>query len=295
MAAAVGGPEWEGGGRASEADIARLPRALRRVVQEARRAVSDAERVVCLTGAGVSAESGVPTFRDPGDGLWSRFRPEELATPEAFRRDPCRVWEWYDLRRRAVLECEPNAGHLALARFLVRTPGAVLVTQNVDGLHQRAVEMAVRDAEVPPGPVLDRILPLHGDLLRVRCSACSFQRPDRDPVDTSSRDALPTCPRCGEPLRPAVVWFGEMLDPTILDRAFQAAGAASLCIVAGTSAVVHPAAAVPVATLSAGGALIEVNPEETPMTPRARWRLAGGAAQLLPLLLDQRPASDYHG
>lgn len=255
------------------------------VLQAARAAVENAERVVIVTGAGVSAESGIPTFRDPEDGLWARFKPEELATPQAFSRDPCRVWEWYDLRRRAVLACQPNPGHLAIARFLLEKPSAILVTQNVDGLHDLAVEIQADAMGMRPDEAFDRVLALHGSLLHVRCSECTYDRPDRSPVDAGASETLPSCPDCGALLRPAVVWFGEMLDWETLERAFEAARASPVCVVAGTSALVHPAASLPAATLAAGGDLVEINPRNTPLSGRARWRLAGSAGQLLPKLL----------
>jgi NAD-dependent deacetylase len=261
-----------------------------RAWEEAREAIRNRQGVVILTGAGVSAESGISTFRDPGDGLWARFRPEELATPEAFRRDPRTVWEWYDLRRRGVLECEPNPGHRAIARFLLGRDDAVLVTQNVDGLHQRALEDEAKarghDSDEALRWAAERILPLHGEILRVRCSRCDHNAAHRDPVDSESKQTLPRCPRCGELLRPAVTWFGEILDQGILERSIDAASSARVCVVAGTSALVHPAASVPQFTLRSGGSLVEVNPEETPLSSRARWRFRAGAATALPRLLD---------
>lgn len=258
--------------------------------EDAREAIRTSEGIVVLTGAGVSAESGIRTFRDPGDGLWARFRPEELATPEAFRRDPRKVWEWYDLRRRGVLGCQPNPGHRAIARLLLERNDAVVVTQNVDGLHQRALEeeagLRAQDASKALGGAADRILSLHGEILRVRCSRCDYSAVHREPVNSESARTLPRCPRCGALLRPAVVWFGEMLDERVLDRSVEAASLAGVCVVAGTSALVHPAASIPQFTLRSGGSLVEVNPEVTPLSSRARWRFSEGAATALPRLLD---------
>ncbi len=252
-------------------------------IEEVRAALQVAEGVVVLTGAGVSAESGVPTFRDPG-GIWSRFRPEDLATPAAFARDPRTVWEWYDYRRRAVMECDPNPGHTSLARFLLARADVTLVTQNVDGLHQRALESEVsRDSG--RGDRGSRILELHGNLLRVRCTGCGDRSDHRDPIDTKEVDSLPRCSDCGELLRPDVVWFGEFLDTNTLDAAFRAAGSAKLCLVVGTSAVVHPAASVPAATLEGGGDIIEVNPERTPLTAKARWTFRAPSGEILPRIL----------
>jgi NAD-dependent deacetylase len=249
----------------------------------AREAIRAAERLVILTGAGISAESGVPTFRDR-TGLWARYDPQELATPGGFARDPTRVWEWYRLRREVVLGCEPNPGHHAVARLLLERPGVTLVTQNVDGLHRRALEAVLRPSDPPSSSSgeFPSILELHGNLLRDRCSRCDRRQP---PQDDSGPSALPTCPDCGALLRPDVVWFGEMLDAVTLEEAFLRAREADICLVVGTSALVHPAASVPLATLEGGGVLVEVNPEETPLTAAARWSLRGPAGRLLPRLL----------
>jgi len=245
----------------------------------ARSLVGAARCIVVLTGAGVSAESGVPTFRGAG-GLWKSYRPEELATPEAFAADPRLVWEWYDMRRVAIALCEPNAGHAAIARATVEHPSLHLVTQNVDGLHHQA--LLARTALPEP-----RHLPvtLHGSLYRLRCSRCSYARDDREPIDVRSMETLPRCPECEALLRPGVVWFGEGLDPDIIERAFGYATQADVCVVAGTSAVVHPAASIPLATLRAGGSVIEVNPEETPMSRHAAVSLRGASGEILPELL----------
>lgn len=272
-------------------------------VEEARSLLAGARSIAVVTGAGISAESGVPTFRGP-EGLWRSHRPEDLATPEAFRRDPCLVWAWYAWRRSVVAGCRPNAGHLALARLaLERGPEAVtLITQNVDGLHGAA---AGREAAGHPkapghgggggpwpgaGPEWALPLELHGALFRDRCTRCGARTPGDAAVDTSSPAALPRCGACGGLLRPDVVWFGEALDPGVLARAFAAARGAEVCLVVGTSSLVHPAASLPLATLGAGGAVVEVNPEPTPLTPHARIALRGGAARLLPLLLVPQPA-----
>jgi NAD-dependent deacetylase len=257
-----------------------MPSSAATELESLRRRIQDAKGVVILTGAGVSAESGVPTFRDAG-GIWSRFRPEELATPEAFRADPARVWEWYDLRRRVIAACEPNPGHRAVARALLRRRDMTLVTQNVDGLHRRAMAEA-GGSSTHPG-----ILELHGTLFRVRCSGCRHEAPHEDPVDVSG--PLPRCAGCGELLRPAVVWFGEVLPQETLETAFLRAAEAEICVVAGTSALVHPAASIPLATLRAGGRLIEVNPNRTPLSSHAEWTLRGTAASVLPVLLERAP------
>jgi NAD-dependent deacetylase len=249
-------------------------------IDRARALVEGAERIVVLTGAGISAESGVPTFRGAG-GLWKSHRPEELATPQAFRRDPLLVWEWYAWRRGLIADCDPNAGHMALARLMLERSSGAIVTQNVDGLHTRAAHDAAGDHDVTPALPIE----LHGAIDRDQCSECRHRQPGSD-VDWSATESLPRCERCDGLMRPDVVWFGESLDPIILEGAFSEAGKADLCLVVGTSAVVHPAASVPLATLQNGGALVEVNPEETPLTIRAAVHLALPSAEVLPLLLE---------
>lgn len=238
--------------------------------------------VVVLTGAGISAESGVPTFRGSG-GLWKTYRAEDLATPQAFARDPRLVWEWYAWRRGIVAGCRPNPGHLALARFSLDRPGVLLVTQNVDGLHERAAREAAAGAD--PGPALP--LEFHGSLFRDRCSRCGRSSPALDSVDASSARTLPRCSTCGGLLRPAVVWYGEALDGAVISRAFEAARKARVCLVVGTSALVHPAASVPMATLQGGGVVVEVNPDETPLSDLAGVVLRGKSGEVLPLLLSK--------
>lgn len=264
-------PPTEGGSRgpdrpAAEPDLARAAALFR-----------DAQRIVVVTGAGVSAESGVPTFRGR-EGLWRDHRPEDLATPAAFRRDPRLVWEWYAWRRSLVASCSPNPAHRALAELQARKEAAIL-TQNVDGLHALALE------EVASGAAEGRLLELHGSLFRVRCTACPWKTSRREPVDASSAATLPRCPGCGALARPGVVWFGEALDPDVLEEAFRLASSADICLVVGTSAVVQPAASLPLATARAGGVLVEVNPEPTPLTELAAVSLRGPAGAVLPRLL----------
>ncbi|WP_419859424.1 SIR2 family NAD-dependent protein deacylase [Candidatus Palauibacter sp.] len=244
--------------------------------RQARRLVREARRVVALTGAGISAESGVPTFRDAG-GLWKSHRPEELATPEALARDPRTVLEWYAWRRSALAGCRPNEGHRALARFFLRRGEAGLVTQNVDGLHTRA---ALEEAGEDPA---EAALPLelHGAVGRDRCESCEARWP-AEPLG----ETLPRCSACGGLRRPDVVLFGETLDPDLLDRARRLAERADLCLVVGTSAVVYPAAALPLATRGAGGHIVEVNVQRTALTEVATLALLGEAGTVLPALLD---------
>ena len=229
-------------------------------------AIRGAERVVALTGSGVSAESGVPTFREAQTGLWERFDPHELATPEAFARDPRLVWEWYEWRRRLVEKAEPNPGHLALAELEGRLPAFTLVTQNVDGLHQRAGS--------------ENVTELHGNILRSRCSLEGTTVQDYVPDE-----APPPCPHCGAPLRPDVVWFGEALPHEAFEAASEAARACDLFLSVGTSSLVYPAAALPFEALENGATLVEVNPDETPLTPQADHVLSGPAGEVLPRLV----------
>lgn len=229
--------------------------------------VREARRIVLLTGAGMSAESGVPTFRDAQSGLWANFRPEELATEEAFRAQPQRVWDWYALRRETIARVAPNAGHLAVADFQRRCPGRLtVVTQNVDGLHQRAGS---------PG-----VLALHGNIADDRWldqpRACCTE-------SNVVQGRPPRCATCGNLRRPAVVWFGEMLPAAALAAAEEAAAACDLMLVVGTSGVVYPAAGL---ARAARGRVVIVNPEPTALDDAADAVLAGTSAALLPRLLE---------
>ncbi|MDZ7747532.1 MAG: NAD-dependent deacylase [Halofilum sp. (in: g-proteobacteria)] len=231
-------------------------------------AVRAARTVTVLTGAGLSADSGVPTFRDAREGLWARYRPEDLATPEAFERDPATVWRWYAERRARVRAVEPNAGHYALARLATRLPDLRLVTQNVDGLHQRAGHAGV--------------IEFHGSLMTDVC-----HREGRA-VDVAGDDATPpACPHCGGPVRPGVVWFGEAIPRAALEAATAAADACDLFLAVGTSALVHPAAGLADMAREAGARVAEINPEATGLSERVDIRIAAGAAEALPRLLER--------
>jgi NAD-dependent deacetylase len=233
---------------------------------EAAAMLRSASRVACLTGAGVSAESGVPTFRGAG-GLWEGHRVEDVATPEAFARDPALVWRFYNLRRGALAKVEPNDGHRALAALERRWGSALtLATQNIDGLHQRAGSR--------------NVLELHGRLSRVRCTGCRYlaDRPGEALPD------LPRCPECGSLLRVDVVWFGEMLPGAVLMAAERAAEECDVLLVVGTSAVVYPAAGMIGLARSAGARVIEVNLEETAASAAADVSLFGPSGRLLPEL-----------
>ena len=262
-----------------------------RQMDHARGLVGSARRILILTGAGVSAESGVPTFRGP-DGLWRKFRPEQLATPEAFQADPRLVWEWYGYRRERVGACRPNAAHAAIAHLTLRNEDARLVTQNVDGLHELALEEAASEEPfsgepAPRGNPASRATPirLHGSLFQTRCTKCDYRTSDRRPVDVENEAPLPRCSECTALLRPDVVWFGEGLDPEILQTAMRLAERAEVCLVVGTSALVHPAASLPLVTRESGGVVVEVNPEPTPLTEIAVSSLRGPAGKILPDLL----------
>lgn len=238
-------------------------------ISRARDALEHATSVAVLTGAGISAESGIPTFRDALTGLWSKFRPEELATPQAFASDPQRVWDWYAERRKAVAEAKPNAGHRALAEIERRCQGRgvdfTLVTQNIDGLHHAAGSA--------------RVIELHGNIRRVKC----FDRGHA--VDSwPESGGVPACPQCGSLLRPDVVWFGEMLPAGGLAGAFAAARTCDVFLCVGTSALVEPAASLPYLALESGARVIEVNPDPG-LAGMATETLRGAAGEVLPLLV----------
>ena len=225
-------------------------------------AVRGARRVVALTGSGISAESGVPTFRDAQTGLWARYDPQELATPEAFARDPELVWRWYAWRRDLVERASPNAGHEALARLERSVCAFLLITQNVDGLHQEAGS--------------EGVVELHGNLRRSRCPLEGVT------VEDDGTDHLPPlCPSCGSPLRPDVVWFGEALPAAGLEAASEAARSCDLLLSVGTSGLVYPAASLPYEALESGATVVEVNPEPTPLSPAAHFSLRGRAGEVL--------------
>jgi NAD-dependent deacetylase len=226
-----------------------------------------AERIVVLTGAGISAESGVPVFRGAG-GLWRNFRPKELATPEAFARQPGVVWEWYLWRRQRIAAAEPNGGHLAIARLEQRRPGVTVLTQNVDGLHQRAGSCSP--------------IELHGNLWRVRCAVGCAGGATHDDESAPARTEF-RC-RCGAWLRPDVVWFGEPLDAAAMASSIEAAEHADLVLVVGTSGIVFPVAALPQIARRSGARLVEVNVDDTPLTPFADAALRGAAGVVLPAL-----------
>jgi NAD-dependent deacetylase len=239
-----------------------------------------ARHAMALTGAGISAESGIPTFRAPGTGLWSQYSVEDFATPRGWKRDPKLVWGWYTHRRRLALRAQPNAGHRALAEMASYFPQFTLATQNVDGLHERA---GSRD-----------VLELHGSLFRFRCTSedtpVDYVDPeDDDPVaferlERGEGPDVPLCPRCGALIRPDIVWFEEPLPARVFADAQAAAKDCEVHFVIGTSAQVYPAAALPAYVRRHRALVVEVNPEETELTSTANISLRGPAGTILPRL-----------
>lgn len=230
--------------------------------------VNSAKSVAVLTGAGISAESGVATFRDP-DGLWSRFSPLELASMDGFLANPDRVWEWYEYRRAIINSVQPNDGHFALAELSRVVPQFTLITQNVDRLHQAA---GSRD-----------VIELHGNLIDNHCQRCHAPHvfPDQDILNGFTQKKLPRCSFCGGLVRPSVVWFGENLPTDALSSAEQAALTCDVFFSIGTSAEVYPAAQLPYSAKSAGAFVCEVNPNETILTPFVDFHVRGQSAQAL--------------
>jgi NAD-dependent deacetylase len=224
------------------------------------------KRVAVLTGAGISAESGIPTFRGE-EGLWKTYRAEELATLSAFIKDPRLIWEWYDWRRGIIGSKDFNPGHQVLASWEKLFPAFHVITQNIDGLHQKAGSY--------------NILELHGNIWKLRCT-------EEETITEDHRTPLgeipPHCPNCGALLRPHVVWFGESLDPSILQSAFALSSSCEVMFVVGTSAVVQPAASLPLSAADSGATVVEINPDPTPITPYADFSFRGKAGDILPMI-----------
>ena len=256
------------GGDVTNKDLMGRSNTLRKLLAAVERARSG--RALILTGAGLSADTGLQTFRGAG-GLWRNYNPVELATPEAFSRDPKLVWEWYQWRRTEAAKAAPNAGHFALAKLASQSHESLIVTQNVDDLHERA------------GAPQDRLVHVHGDLFLNRCQACAYR--DREPLNEV--DLPPTCPQCRRAmLRPGVVWFGETLDPAVLRKVetFVETSNCALVLVVGTTAT-FPYIVDWALRAQSGGLLVEINPEETPISHLADVVCRTRAVEILPKLL----------
>ncbi len=238
------------------------------VSQELVKILRAAQNVVVLTGAGVSQESGLRTFRDTQDGLWAQYRPEDLASPQAFMRNPRLVWDWYAWRRSKVAEVEPNPGHYALAKMESNPPHFTLVTQNVDGLHRKAGSK--------------NVIELHGNIQRVKCfDGCGVVDSWTDPGGE-----VPACPTCGAMLRPDVVWFGEQLPLDALEEAVLAARSSDIFLSIGTSGLVQPAASLAIAAKNRESVVVEINMEPTPLSAKADFSILGKSGEILPQLVE---------
>jgi NAD-dependent deacetylase len=235
--------------------------------------LKNANKVTVLTGAGVSAESGVPTFRDK-DGLWDKFNPQELANMNAFMKNPELVWEWYKWRQDLISRIKPNAGHYALAELekIMTDSGRqfTLVTQNVDGLHKKAGSK--------------NIFELHGNIMRIKCLKCNYFTSE---IDAFSGQKIPRCPTCGQMLRPDVVWFGEMLPEYEISKSFEASENCDVFFSVGTSAVVYPAAMLPVHAKNDFAFVVEINPEKSAIAHNLDEVILGKSGEVLPLIVKE--------
>ncbi len=237
------------------------------ISEATKKAIKNAKNVAVLTGAGISAESGVPTFRGE-NGLWKNYRPEELACPSAFERDPVLVWEWYDWRRNLIKPLHPNAGHKVIASIEKKRSEFILITQNVDGLHQRAGSK--------------KTVELHGNIWKMRCTR---EGTVTENLESPLKSIPPTC-ECGAMLRPHIVWFGESLSTDVIEASYKAMENCDLMLTIGTSALVQPAASLPGMAKNAGAYVIEINAEETPISDLLDESYIGKAGEILPLLED---------
>ncbi|MEC4747528.1 NAD-dependent deacylase [Methylomicrobium sp. Wu6] len=239
-------------------------------------AIKIARHIVVLTGAGVSAESGIPTFRDAQTGLWENFDATQLASPQGFQSDPELVWGWYEWRRAQVLGARPNPAHYAIVQFAEQVEQLTLITQNVDDLHERAGS--------------PNVIRLHGSLHQPRCFACAspYAFPEAIPQEPAAGRRLPPsrCPHCNDYIRPGVVWFGESLPEAEWRRAELAAKACDVLLSIGTSALVWPAAQLPIDAARHGAVVVQINPDQTPLNAVARYNIQGKAGEILPGLVD---------
>ena len=238
--------------------------------------LAHAKKLVVSTGAGISKESGIPTFRDAHDGLWAKYDPMQLATPTAFRRDPKLVWDWYQYRRDLVNQAQPNAGHYALVELENLLPHVIIVTQNIDGFHQQ-----VGNTDV---------ICLHGNIQRDKCFANCQGNPtyvDTKTLTWDNPDMPPICPHCEDSfIRPDVVWFEEALPHDELERAQHLSGEADVMLVIGTSGKVYPAAYLPIIAYQSGATILEINPNPSDLTPLAKFRLDGPSGEYLPQVIE---------
>jgi len=243
------------------------------MIEEAAKLIAHSRFLIAFTGAGISAESGIPTFRDRG-GLWENYRVEEVATPEAFKRNPRLVWEFYKMRMKRMKEAKPNKAHLALAELEGMGLLKAVITQNIDNLHREAGNK--------------NVIELHGNIYRVKCTGCAYTENLLESgriEEFLKEEDLPKCPECGSLLRPDVVWFGEPLPQEALQKAFKLAERADVCLVIGTSGQVFPAAYVPYIVKENGGYVIEINVKESGITPIADIFLKGPAGEVMETLL----------
>ena len=238
------------------------------MLEEVARLVRKARRVAVLTGAGISAESGVPTFRGK-EGLWGKFRPEELATMDAFLANPKIVWEWYNWRRKLIGEVKPNPGHYAIAKLPKYFEDFTLITQNVDGLHRQAGS--------------EDVLELHGNIQQNKCVKCGQVYQEMKEIDPEN---IPKCKSCGGKIRPDVVWFGELLPERVISLAFEKSEQADVFFSVGTSALVHPAASLPMAARRNQATIIEINTDRTPISDLVDYHFSARSGELLPSLID---------
>lgn len=243
-------------------------------IRQLQRLLGTTSKVVAVTGSGVSAESGIPTFRDSENGLWNQYSPYELASPDAFLRDKDLVWGWYEWRRNLINKAHPNPGHLVLAEMQRHFDDFTLVTQNVDDLHERAGSQGV--------------VHLHGEIMRPRCFSCGHAYQHSESSDAAAEPMLrispPTCSRCDGFVRPGVVWFGESLSEDAWNAAATAAQSCDVLFCLGTSGLVHPAAGLPQLARRSGATVIQINPQETALDSDAHYNLRGNNGRVLPEL-----------
>ena len=235
-------------------------------IVDARKQIADMPNITVLTGAGISAESGIPTFRGE-DGLWKNFRPEDIATPQAFLNDPRLVWDWYEWRRKIIKEAKPNAGHFALVELQKQLSNFTLITQNIDGLHQIAGSTS--------------IIELHGNLWQVRCTKCGLIEQN---YEVPLRELPPNCRQCKSIARPNVVWFGEIIPMSIIDKCLIAIESCQIMLIIGTSGVVEPAASMGLIAKQTGKTVIEINLDVTPNSGLYDLSIRGKSGDILPLI-----------